>query len=210
MLGDGTLITIGKEEARWPGRSPATLLKLWVIGFGAPGRVYVGTIPGGLFVSEDGGEHFELNRSLWNHESRGGDLFEGEGNGKTHWFGTPASEGGEFAPGVHSIDIDPRDPERIRVAISTAGVLESRDACTVKAGWFALCLICPVPIHCKYQSVHNSRRRNHLCDRPRSDRGDVDGDIHRGCSTSRENTLDWADVGIVAAPCDGDMIGLGN
>jgi len=27
VLGDGTLITIGREEARWPGRSPATLLK---------------------------------------------------------------------------------------------------------------------------------------------------------------------------------------
>lgn len=27
VLGDGTLITIGKEEARWPGRSPPTLLK---------------------------------------------------------------------------------------------------------------------------------------------------------------------------------------
>lgn len=27
VLGDGTLITIGKEEARWPGRNPATLLK---------------------------------------------------------------------------------------------------------------------------------------------------------------------------------------
>lgn len=54
------------------------------------------------------------------------DLFDGDGNGKTHWFGTPASEG-EFAPGIHSIDVDPRDPQRIRVAISTAGVLESRD-----------------------------------------------------------------------------------
>ena len=35
---------------------PATLLLLWVIGFGPGGRVYVGTIPGGLFVSQDGGE----------------------------------------------------------------------------------------------------------------------------------------------------------
>lgn len=69
---------------------PATLLKLWTIAFGAPGRIYVGTIPGGLFVSQDGGESFELNRPLWNHESRGGDLFAGEGSGMTHWFGTPA------------------------------------------------------------------------------------------------------------------------
>lgn len=105
----------------------ATLLKLWVIAFGPDGRIYVGTIPGGLFVSDDGGERFELNRPLWNHESRGGDLFEGEGTGVTHWFGTPASEGGEFAPGIHSILVDPRDPDHVLVAVSTAGVLETRD-----------------------------------------------------------------------------------
>jgi hypothetical protein len=104
----------------------ATLLKLWVIAFGPGGRIYVGTIPGGLFTSENGGESFELNRPLWNHESRGGDLFAGEGLGKTHWFGTPASEG-EFAAGIHSIEVDPRDPNRLLVAISTAGVLETID-----------------------------------------------------------------------------------
>jgi hypothetical protein len=112
---------------RRPAFKAATLLKLWVIAFGQGGRVYVGTIPGGLFVSTDGGESFELNRPLWNHESRGGDLFSGEGTGVTHWFGTPASEGGEFAPGIHSIVIDPRSPDRILVAVSTAGVLETTD-----------------------------------------------------------------------------------
>ncbi|MEW5853646.1 MAG: sialidase family protein [Myxococcota bacterium] len=106
---------------------PATLAKLWVMGFGPQGGVYVGTIPGGLFVSRDAGESFELNRPLWNHESRGGDLFSGEGKGETKWFGTPASEGGDFAPGIHSIVVDPRDPQRILVAVSTAGVIETRD-----------------------------------------------------------------------------------
>ncbi|MGB8332292.1 MAG: sialidase family protein [Polyangiales bacterium] len=104
----------------------ATLLKLWVIAFGPPGRIYVGTIPGGLFVSDDGGDRFELNRPLWNHPSRGGDLFSGEGTGETHWFGTPASEG-EFAPGIHSIVVDPSDHEHFYVAISSAGVLETTD-----------------------------------------------------------------------------------
>lgn len=105
----------------------ATVLKLWTIAFGPPGRIYVGTIPGGLFESRDGGDRFELNRPLWNHESRGGDLFASDGSGVTHWFGTPASEGGEFAPGIHSIAVDPADPERMLVAISTAGVLETTD-----------------------------------------------------------------------------------
>ncbi|MCB9730847.1 MAG: hypothetical protein H6746_20415 [Deltaproteobacteria bacterium] len=105
---------------------PATLLKLWYLAFGEPGRMYIGTIPGGLFVSSDGGESFELNRPLWNHESRGGDLFNGDGTGKTDWFGTPASDG-EFAAGIHSISVDPRDPKRVLVAVSTAGVLETTD-----------------------------------------------------------------------------------
>jgi photosystem II stability/assembly factor-like uncharacterized protein len=105
---------------------PATVQKLWVIGFG-PDAVYVGTIPGGLFVSKDGGGSFELNRPLWDHESRGGDLFGGEGMGETKWFGTPASEGGEFAPGIHSIVVDPRNPKRMLVAVSTAGVIETTD-----------------------------------------------------------------------------------
>ena len=105
----------------------ATLLKLWCIAFGGPGQIHVGTIPGGLFTSTDGGETFELNRALWNHESRGGDHFTGEGSTRvTHWYGTPASEG-EFAPGIHSIIVDPHDPQRILVAISTAGVLETTD-----------------------------------------------------------------------------------
>ncbi len=60
------------------------------------------------------------------HESRGGDLWSGPGNGTTKWFGTPAAEG-EFAPGIHSIEVDPSDPRHLYVAISTAGVFESRD-----------------------------------------------------------------------------------
>ncbi len=106
---------------------PATLAKLWVIAFGPAGHIYVGTIPGGLFVSRDAGASFELNRPLWNHESRGGNLFEGDGKGETKWFGTPASEGGEFAPGIHSIVVDPRDPRRVLVAVSSAGVIETGD-----------------------------------------------------------------------------------
>lgn len=109
-----------------PALKPATMLKLWTIEFGKNGHVYVGTIPGGLFVSTNGGESFELNRGLWDHESRGGDLTSGAGNGTTKWFGTPAAEG-EFAPGMHSVVTDPRDPKRILVAVSTAGVFETTD-----------------------------------------------------------------------------------
>lgn len=122
------------DDAVGPGEAtlrPATLLKLWCIAFGArPGTIHVGTIPGGLFTSTDGGATFELNRALWNHESRGGDHFENSPNPSTskvtHWYGTPAAEG-EFAPGIHSIVVDPSNPDRLMVAISTAGVLETTD-----------------------------------------------------------------------------------
>src|SRR5690606_38560610 len=121
MAEDGSMV--GKK----PTFKDASLLKLWTIAFCKDGKVYVGTIPGGLFVSQDGGETFELNRPLWNHKSRGGVRFAGDGNVVTHWDGTPASEAGVFAPGIHSIVVDPRNPDRVLVAVSTAGVLETTD-----------------------------------------------------------------------------------
>ncbi len=109
----------------------ATVLKIWSLAFGTaaqPGRVYAGTIPGGLFVSDDGGDTWELNRPLWNHDSRGGDLFAGAATSQTHWGGTPASiDYGVFEPGIHSIVINPRDANHWLVAVSSAGVLETRD-----------------------------------------------------------------------------------
>lgn len=107
---------------------PATLLKLWALAFSGPGEIYAGTVPGGLFVSRDDGESFELCRPLWDHHSRGGVISPDTKGGMTHWFGTPAAaDTGEFAPGLHSIVVDPRDPLRVLVAVSTAGVLETSD-----------------------------------------------------------------------------------
>lgn len=114
-----------------PEYKDATVFKIWHLAFGnpdRPGRLYAGTIPGGLFVSDDGGDNWTLDRALWNHESRGGDLFAGEASSENRWGGTPASiDYGVFEPGIHSILIDPRDSDRIHVAVSSAGVLESTD-----------------------------------------------------------------------------------
>lgn len=109
----------------------AAVYKIWNLAFGSasqPGRIYAGTIPGGLFVSDDGGDTWTLNRPLWNHASRGGDLFAGPATSENQWGGTPASiDYGVFEPGIHSIVIDPRDPLHMHIAVSSAGVLESRD-----------------------------------------------------------------------------------
>jgi photosystem II stability/assembly factor-like uncharacterized protein len=109
----------------------ASLLKVWVLAFGGedqPGTLHAGTLPGGLFTSTDGGDSWELNLALWNHESRGGDLFAGDATSRNEWGGTPAAIGyGEFVPGIHSVVVDPRDPKRMLVAVSSAGVLETSD-----------------------------------------------------------------------------------
>ncbi|MGV8991226.1 MAG: WD40/YVTN/BNR-like repeat-containing protein [Thiobacillus sp.] len=114
-----------------PEYKDATVFKIWNLTFGSaeqPGRLYAGTIPGGLFVSDDGGDHWTLNRPLWNHESRGSDLFAGEATSENKWSGTPASiDYGVFEPGIHSIVIDPRDPQHMHIAVSSAGVLETTD-----------------------------------------------------------------------------------
>ena len=74
-----------------------------------PGRLWAGTIPGGLFHSEDRGESWSLVRPLWDDPRR------------RRWFG-----GGYDKPGVHSISVDPRDPRRVAVAVSCAGLGDDR------------------------------------------------------------------------------------
>lgn len=93
--------------------SLATLQLIWSLEAGAvgqPGRLWAGTLPGGLFRSDDGGESWVLQRGLWDRSER------------MAWFG-----GGYDAPGIHSICIDPRDPRRLQVAISSGGIWRSED-----------------------------------------------------------------------------------
>ncbi|HJZ91563.1 MAG TPA: hypothetical protein VKE40_11875 [Gemmataceae bacterium] len=93
--------------------TPATLKLIWALEAGAanqPGRLWAGTLPGGLFRSDDGGQSWELVRGLWDRPER------------AKWFG-----GGADLPGIHSICIDPRDAKTIRVAISCGGVWKTAD-----------------------------------------------------------------------------------
>ncbi|HET8706858.1 MAG TPA: hypothetical protein VFM46_11215, partial [Pseudomonadales bacterium] len=120
-----------QAPAKEPEYGDASVYKIWNLTFGnrdQPGRIYAGTIPGGLFVSDDGGDSWELNRALWSHESRGGDLFIGGATSENHWGGTPASiDYGVFEPGIHSIIVNPENSNHLYVAVSSAGVLESTD-----------------------------------------------------------------------------------
>lgn len=92
---------------------PWRLEMIWALETGGPdqpGRLWCGTLPGGLFRSDDGGDSWTLIRSLWDRPER------------PAWFG-----GGYDYPGIHSICVDPRHSRRISLGISCGGVWRSDD-----------------------------------------------------------------------------------
>jgi photosystem II stability/assembly factor-like uncharacterized protein len=74
------------------------------------GALWCGTMPGGLFRSDDRGASWRLAESLWNDPTR------------VKWNG-----GGADHAAIHSICVDPRDPKIVVVAVSSGGVWRTRD-----------------------------------------------------------------------------------
>lgn len=106
---EGETVTTGDGK---PTR-PAKLDMIWALAAGGvdqPGRLWAGTLPGGLFRSDDRGASWQLVRGLWDRPER------------SKWFG-----GGYDTPGIHSICVDPRDARTLRVAISCGGAWISHD-----------------------------------------------------------------------------------
>lgn len=89
---------------------PWSLELVWELAAAPSGRLWCGTIPGGLFYSDDRGESWDLLRSLWDVPER------------SMWFG-----GGYDYPGIHSVCIDPTDQRRLSVGVSCGGVWFSAD-----------------------------------------------------------------------------------
>jgi photosystem II stability/assembly factor-like uncharacterized protein len=75
-----------------------------------PGRLWIGAVPAGIFRSDDRGDSWQLVRSLWDVPER------------EKWFG-----GGNEDTAMHTVSPDPRNPERVVVAISCGGVWDSDD-----------------------------------------------------------------------------------
>ncbi|MEM7456919.1 MAG: glycosyl hydrolase [Planctomycetota bacterium] len=95
----------------------AVLKYPWAMAAGSkkqPGRVYFGSEPGGLFISDDDGDSFRLCEPLWNHPTRT--------DKDLPWMG-----GGLDNPAIHSIVVDPRDESCVRIGISVAGVFQTDD-----------------------------------------------------------------------------------
>jgi hypothetical protein len=91
---------------------PWSLGKIWVLeAGGVAGRLWAGTMPGGLFRSDDGGASWSLNEALWHMPRR------------REWHGVAGGE----QPGIASVLVHPRDPADIRIGVSTAGVWASTD-----------------------------------------------------------------------------------
>lgn len=79
-----------------------------------PGVVYAGTQPANLFRSEDWGESWTPVASITNHRLR-------------PLWGPTGSVGDSS---LHSIEIDPRQPDRVYISISTGGTYSSEDGGT--------------------------------------------------------------------------------
>lgn len=93
--------------------SPWKLVQIWALEPGTkdePGVLWAGTIPGGLFRSDDHGTTWRLIRSLWDRPER------------LEWGG-----GGYDHPGIHSIVVDPRNGKQVTVGISTGGVWQTEN-----------------------------------------------------------------------------------
>ncbi|KVD26636.1 WD40/YVTN/BNR-like repeat-containing protein [Burkholderia ubonensis] len=101
------------DPAPVPPSPPWTLQQIWSLETGGPdepGVLWAGTIPGGLFRSDDGGDTWTLNRALWDRPER------------REWFG-----GGYDAPGIHSVMVDPRDSRHVSIGVSCGGVWQTED-----------------------------------------------------------------------------------
>jgi photosystem II stability/assembly factor-like uncharacterized protein len=102
------------EQDMWGNPIPWSTQRIWGLETGGPkqaGVLWCGTIPGALFRSDDDGASWTIVDSLWRHPKR------------VEWMG-----GGADLPGLHSICVDPRDANVIRVGVSTGGVWMTRDA----------------------------------------------------------------------------------
>lgn len=93
---------------------PASTELIWALAAGGddqPGRIWAGTIPGGLFLSEDEGNSWTLQRTLWDQPDR------------KKWFG-----GGRDRPGIHSLLVNPNDSNHVVLGVSCGGVWETKDS----------------------------------------------------------------------------------
>jgi hypothetical protein len=169
------------------------LVQIWALEAGAGGTVWAGTLPGGLFRSEDFGASWQLVRSLWQRPER------------AEWFG-----GGYDVPGIHSICPHPAHHEELLVGVSCGGVWVSRDA---TESWSVQCS----GMHAAYVPPEQADNPN-MQDPHRIARCAGQPEVlwcqhHNGIWRSRDNAASWQELkaplssfgfAVAAHPSDGD------
>ena len=91
----------------------ASLKLIWSLEFAEDNndkKLWAGTVPGGLFYSDDSGKSWQLNESLWQYKL------------EQEWFG-----GGFDEAGIHSICVHPDDASHINIGVSCAGIWQTTD-----------------------------------------------------------------------------------
>jgi photosystem II stability/assembly factor-like uncharacterized protein len=101
-----------EANVKFPEGAGLSLKNIWQIRPGRPSEpdvMYLGVEPASLFVSTDGGETWQLNQGLHDHPHRA--KWEPGGGGLC----------------LHTIVLDPTEPKKMTVAISTGGVYRTYD-----------------------------------------------------------------------------------
>ncbi|HET7435296.1 MAG TPA: exo-alpha-sialidase [Thermoanaerobaculia bacterium] len=101
-----------QATVKFPESAGAALTQIWQVmpaPATEPDTMYCGVEPAALFVSRDAGESWALCEGLWNHPQR------------AKWV----PGGGGMC--MHTVLVDPEDANRIRIAVSTAGMYVTED-----------------------------------------------------------------------------------
>lgn len=104
---------VSKSPPKFPKGSGLSVKRIWQIRPGPdddPGALYAGVEPACLFRSDDGGKSWQVNEAMMNHRTR------------KKW--TPGAGG----LCLHTILPDPRDLDRMHIAISAVGTMFTDDA----------------------------------------------------------------------------------
>ncbi|MGC2767551.1 MAG: protein kinase [Candidatus Acidiferrum sp.] len=102
-----------EANVKFPEDCGASLKNIWQVSLGRedePETMYCGAEPAALFVSQDAGETWGLDRGLFNHPHR------------------PRWKPGNGGLCLHTVLLDPSTSQRMYVAISSGGVYRTEDA----------------------------------------------------------------------------------
>lgn len=165
------------EEKDIMGRPwPWTLKSIWALSVDPrePRSLWAGTIPGGLFHSNDGGESWRINESLWTMPTR------------KQWVG-----GGADLPGIHSVCVDPRDPERVTLGVSCGGVWVTEDG---GATWRSSAKGMRAEYNPPDQAYEETNQDPHMVVQCRNAPDHFWAQHHNGIFKSTDNCASWVEI----------------